>query len=119
MRISDWSSDVCSSDLRIVGLAEQQGVAWLPAEPELVVAFGDGSVHFYGTALRELARLDLGNDADNVRVDPRTAPVLVGYGKGGLATIDAASRRPPSVRSTIGDPTTLFMVPGHGLLICA
>src|SRR3546814_4959619 len=109
MRISDWSSDVCSSDLRIVGLAEQQGVAWLPAEHELVVAFGDGSVHFYGTDLRELARIDLGNDADNVRVDPRNAHVLVGYGKGGLATIDAASGRTLSVRSTCGDADDLFL----------
>src|SRR3546814_6847851 len=115
MRISDWSSDVCSSDLRIVGLAEQQGVAWLPAEHELVVAFGDGSVHFYGTDLRELARIDLGNDADNVRVDPRNAHVLVGYGKGGLATIDAASGRTLSVRSTCGDADDLFLVRGHVL----
>jgi len=103
---------------RIVGLAEQQGVAWLPAEHELVVAFGDGSVHFYGTDLRELARIDLGNDADNVRVDPRNAHVLVGYGKGGLATIDAASGRTLSVRSTCGDADDLFLVRGHVLLIC-
>src|SRR3546814_16431422 len=87
---------------RIVGLAEQQGVAWLPAEHELVVAFGDGSVHFYGTDLRELARIDLGNDAANVRVDPRNAHVLVGYGNGGLATTDAARGRTLSVRSTCG-----------------
>ena len=103
---------------RIVGLAEQQSVAWLPAEHELVVAFGDGSVHFYGTDLRELARIDLGNDADNVRVDPRNAHVLVGYGKGGLATIDAASGRTLSVRSTCGDADDLFLVRGHVLLIC-
>src|SRR3546814_6594739 len=85
MRISDWSSDVCSSDL---------------------------------TDLRELARIDLGNDADNVRVDPRNAHVLVGYGKGGLATIDAASGRTLSVRSTCGDADDLFLVRGHVLLIC-
>ncbi|SCW94514.1 hypothetical protein SAMN02927924_04518 [Sphingobium faniae] len=73
---------------RIAGLTEPQGVAWLPAQRELVVACGDGSVHFYDTDRRELARIDLGNDADNVRVDPRNGHVLVGYGKGGLATID-------------------------------
>jgi len=39
----------------------------------------------------------LGNDADNVRVDPRTGNVIVGYGTGGLAIID------PEKRSKIGD----------------
>src|SRR3546814_1416702 len=62
--------------------------------------------------------MDLGNDADNVRVDPRNAHVLVGYGKGGLATIDAASGRTLSVRSTCGDADDLFLVRGHVLLIC-
>src|SRR3546814_3683811 len=109
MRISDWSSDVCSSDLRIVGLAEQQGVAWLPAEHELVVAFGDGSVHFYGTDLRELARIDLGHDADNVRVDPRNAHVLVGYGQSRLAPLDAAIGPTLSFPSTFCVSAYLFL----------
>jgi DNA-binding beta-propeller fold protein YncE len=73
---------------RITGLAEPQGVAWLAAERELVVACGDGTVRFYDADRHELARIDLGDDADNVRVDPRNGHVVVGYGKGGLATID-------------------------------
>lgn len=73
---------------RIAGLGEPQGVAWLPATRELVVACGDGSVRFYGADHHELARIDLGDDADNVRVDPRNGHVVVGYGKGALATID-------------------------------
>jgi len=73
---------------RIAGLREPQGVAWLPATRELVVACGDGSVRFYDADRRELARIDLGDDADNVRVDPRNGHVIVGYGKGALATID-------------------------------
>ena len=39
----------------------------------------------------------LGSDADNVRVDPRTGSVIVGYGSGGLAIID------PEKKSKIGD----------------
>src|SRR3546814_16584827 len=62
--------------------------------------------------------MDLGNDADNVRVDPRNAHVLVGYGKGGLATIDAARGRTLSVRSTCGDADGLFLVRGPVLLTC-
>lgn len=88
---------------RIAGLAEPQGVAWLPAQRELVVACGDGSVRFYGIDHRELARIDLGDDADNVRVDPRNGHVIIGYGKGGLATIDP-------IHHTILDRLTL---PGH------
>jgi DNA-binding beta-propeller fold protein YncE len=34
--------------------------------------------------------IPLGDDADNVRVDPRNGHVLVGYGDGGLAIIDPA-----------------------------
>ncbi len=78
---------------RIAGLSEPQGVAWLPDARELVVACGDGSVHFYAGDRHELARVDLGDDADNVRVDPRNGHVLVGYGKGGLATIDPRSHK--------------------------
>lgn len=76
---------------RIAGLSEPQGVAWLAHERELVVACGDGTVHFYAADLRELARIDLGEDADNVRIDPRNGHVIIGYGTGGLATIDPAS----------------------------
>lgn len=78
---------------RIAGLSEPQGVAWLPAERELVVACGDGSVRFYAPDRRELARIDLGDDADNVRVDPRNGHVIVGYGKGALATIDPVAHK--------------------------
>ncbi|WOF44987.1 hypothetical protein KNJ79_08975 [Sphingopyxis indica] len=88
---------------RITGLAEPQGVAWLPAERELVVACGDGSVRFYDADRHELAWIDLGEDADNVRADPRNGHVVVGYGKGGLATIDP-------VRHAVLSRLTL---PGH------
>jgi len=38
-------------------------------------------------------RIHLGDDADNVRVDAAANQVLVSYGNGALAVIDAASRR--------------------------
>jgi hypothetical protein len=79
---------------RISGLKDPQGLAWLADRGELVVACGDGSVHFYSGADRhELARLTPGDDADNIRVDPRNGHVIVGYGAGGLATIDPATHR--------------------------
>lgn len=81
---------------RIAGLTEPQGVAWFPAEHELVVACGDGSVHFYDAERREVARINLGDDADNVRVDPRS-------GLSSSAMKKVAS--PRSIRSTISFST--------------
>jgi len=78
---------------RIGGLKEPQGLAYLPERDELVVASGDGSVRFYhGEDLAPAGRIDLGDDADNVRVDPRNGHVVVGFGSGALAVIDPASR---------------------------
>jgi hypothetical protein len=54
---------------------------------------GDGSVRILGgDDFAPIGRIDLGDDADNVRVDGQHNRVLVGYGKGALAIIDPASR---------------------------
>src|SRR5258706_5409206 len=75
---------------RISGLNEPQGVAYLPGPDLFVVANGgDGAVRFYGgNDFAPRGVLNLGDDADNVRVDPRNGQVLAGYGDGGLAVID-------------------------------
>jgi DNA-binding beta-propeller fold protein YncE len=90
---------------RINGLKEPQGIAYLPAQDLIVVASGgDGSVRFFRAAdLLSVGTIALGDDADNVRVDPATGHVLVGYGAGGLAIID------PSTRSKLED----IKLPGH------
>jgi hypothetical protein len=79
---------------RIAGLAQPQGIAFAPGVDLLVVASaGDGSVRFYrGDDFTPAGRIDLGDDADNVRLEPRSGRVVVGYGSGGLALIDPASR---------------------------
>ncbi|HEY2658362.1 MAG TPA: hypothetical protein VGI79_01475 [Caulobacteraceae bacterium] len=79
---------------RISGLKEPQGLAYLPERNELVVASGgDGMVRFYRADDLSLAgSLALGDDADNVRVDPRSGRLIIGYGSGALAVIDPASR---------------------------
>jgi hypothetical protein len=79
---------------RITGLKEPQGLGYIPSRGELVVATGgDGMVRFYrGADLSLLGALNLGDDADNVRVDHQTDRVVaVGYGTA-LAVIDPASR---------------------------
>ncbi|MFL5265735.1 MAG: YncE family protein [Stellaceae bacterium] len=46
----------------------------------------------HGEDLASVGRIELRNDADNVRVDAQRRRVLVGYGKGALAVIDPATR---------------------------
>jgi DNA-binding beta-propeller fold protein YncE len=78
---------------RIAGLREPQGVAYAPFADSIYVAnAGDGSVRVLrGEDLAEVGRVELGDDADNVRVDAQRSRVLIGYGKGALAVIDPAS----------------------------
>jgi DNA-binding beta-propeller fold protein YncE len=78
----------------ITRLAEPQGVGYEPSSDTLYVANGgDGSVRlYYGADYAENGRIDLGDDADNIRVDPDTKRILVGYGRGAIATIDRATR---------------------------
>jgi YVTN family beta-propeller protein len=79
---------------RISGLSEPQGVAYVPFADSVYVAnAGDGSVRVLrGDDLAPIGRIELGDDADNVRVDAPRNRVLVGYGKGALAIIDPATR---------------------------
>lgn len=84
---------------RIAGLKEPQGVAYVANQDLIVVASaGDGTVRFFRAAdLSPSGTIDLRDDADNVRIDPITGHVLVGYDSGGLAVID------PANGSKIGD----------------
>ena len=79
---------------RIDGLSEPQGVAYVLFTDSVFVAnAGDGSVRVLrGDDLTPMGRIELGDDADNVRVDAARNRVLVGYGKGALAVIDPASQ---------------------------
>jgi DNA-binding beta-propeller fold protein YncE len=77
----------------IEGLKEPQGLAYVASTDTLLVAnAGDGSVRlFRGSDYEPAGRIDLGDDADNIRVDAASNHVFVGYGNGALATIDLAT----------------------------
>lgn len=79
---------------RIPGLKEPQGVGYVPfADAVYVANAGDGSVRVLrGDDFAPAGRVELGDDADNVRVDAPRNWVLVGYGKGALAVIDSATQ---------------------------
>ncbi|KWV46981.1 hypothetical protein AS156_21040 [Bradyrhizobium macuxiense] len=80
---------------RITGLKEPQGVGYEPSSDTLYVANArDGSLKFFkGEAYEAAGGIDLGGDADNIRIDASAGHVVIGYGEGRLAVLDAATRK--------------------------
>jgi len=77
------------------GIREPQGIAYEPSTDTVYVASaGDGSVHLLrGEDLTTAGAIELGEDADNIRIDLHSNRVLVGYGSGALAVIDPGRRQ--------------------------
>jgi DNA-binding beta-propeller fold protein YncE len=89
----------------ITGLGAPQGVAYAFAQNRLYVANDKGGLcNIYdGKSLALVGKLDLADDADNVRYDNAANRVFVGYGNGALGVIEAATGK--LVRS--------IKLPGH------
>jgi len=83
----------------ISGLKQPQSVGYhQPTDTLYVANAGDGSVRmFSGPDYSAAGQIDLGDDADNVRIDGTANRIIVGYGNGALAVID------PKTRSKIVD----------------
>jgi hypothetical protein len=77
------------------GIREPQGIAYEPSTDTVYVASaGEGSVHLLrGEDLTTAGAIELGEDADNIRIDLHSNRVLVGYGSGALAVIDPGRRQ--------------------------
>jgi DNA-binding beta-propeller fold protein YncE len=91
---------------RIAGLREPQGVGYDKASDTLFVAnAANGSVRvFQGENYNPVSHIDLGDDADNIRIDPTAHQVFVGYGSGALALIDPTQRRKTADIALKGHP---------------
>jgi YVTN family beta-propeller protein len=78
----------------IPGLNEPQGVGYEPSTDTLFVANArDGSVRLLdGAEYKATGRIELGSDADNVRIDAAAKRVVVGFADGGLAVLDPSTR---------------------------
>ncbi len=78
---------------RFDGLREPQGIGYAPAADVIAIASaGDGSVRLFRAGdFVPMATIALGDDADNIRLEPLSGHLVVGYGAGGLAVIDPAS----------------------------
>src|SRR5262245_37061424 len=90
----------------ITGLREPQGVRFAPEVNRIFVANGsDGTARAYdASTFAMISSLNLGDDADNVRYDPVTAQILVGYGGGALAILDAKTMKSTGSIKLSGHP---------------
>ena len=90
---------------RFTGLREPQGVGYAERSDVILIAnAGDGSVLLFNAAdFSPAGAVSLGNDADNVRIDPRNGLAVIGYGGGGLALID------PTAHAKVAD----IRLPAH------
>jgi len=84
----------------ISGLAEPQGVLYQPEKNRLWIANGkDGTVRIFDAQTLQLVRrVELGDDADNIRRDAATGRVFVGYGSGGIAVFDSDANKVADVK---------------------
>ena len=73
----------------IKGLKEPQGLAYAPSNGAIYVAGGgDGTVRSFDShTLKPLRDIKLGEDADNLRLDPARSQLLAGYGGGAIAIL--------------------------------
>lgn len=100
----------------ITGLSEPQGVGYEPSTDTLYVANArDGSVRLYeANEYKPIGRIDLGGDADNIRIDELSKRVIVGYGDGGLAVLDPATRSKVQSVPLKAHPESFQLEPNSG-----
>ena len=111
----------------VMGLAEPQGVVFLPATGRFAVACGrDGSLRYYdGATYAPADVLDLGDDADNVRFEADTGRLYVGFGEGGIAVVEKAKKtaemrlpgHPEAFALQSKGPRIFVNVPGAGSVV--
>lgn len=79
----------------ISGLNEPQGVGYEPTTDTVFVANAkDGTVKLFdGNDYKATGQIELGSDADNIRIDVAARTVIVGYGNGALGYIDPVAHR--------------------------
>jgi DNA-binding beta-propeller fold protein YncE len=75
----------------ITGLGAPQGVAYVPELDRIFVANDEGGICkiYDGKSYQPIAEVDLKDDADNVRYDESLKRIYIGFGGGGIETINA------------------------------
>src|SRR5436189_3903853 len=75
----------------ITGLGAPQGIAYIPELNRIFVANDKGGICkiYDGKSFQAAGELDFRDDADNVRYDGATKKLYVGFGRGGIAIVNA------------------------------
>lgn len=96
-----------------------QGVAFLPRTNEVAVANRNtGTLLFLDAADgHERHRLDFGSEADNLHYVPSLDTLVLGYGDGGVALIEASTGRIKSRTEVGGHPEGLQVQASTGLVV--
>ena len=97
----------------VSGFDEPQGIGYEYSTDTVYVAnAGDGSVRmFRGEDFTPIGEIDLGDDADNVRIDRGARRVYVGYGDGALAVIDPTTHERIADIALKGHPESFQLDP--------
>ena len=116
VEVVDLTSGVRTQSL--LGFQEPQGIAYVPECDRLFVANGgDGTCRILdGHSFKTIASIAVGDDADNVRYDPKSRKVYIGYGNGGLAVLDAKSGKRLEDIHLAGHPEAFQMEKGGSRL---
>lgn len=93
-------------DGQIQGLNAPQGVAYIPEVDKLFVTNSHGGQCkiYDGGSLAELKTLQFTDNADQIRYDAGQQQVLVGYGNGGIAVLDAVTGKGLANITLLGHP---------------
>jgi DNA-binding beta-propeller fold protein YncE len=103
------------------GLNEPQGIAFVPTSGRIVVSnSGDGSCAiFNGGNYQHLGSVSFSDDADQLRYDPSSQRIFVGYGDGAIGIIDTRTWKLIPDQFQLGAHPESFQLdePGHRLFV--
>ena len=100
------------------GFREPQGIAAVPETSAIAVANGQGGTvqMFDRVDFHALKTVSLGDDPDNVRFEPSTKRLYVGYGNGAVAAIDVVNGQRVGEMKLAGHPES-FQLESQGARI--
>jgi DNA-binding beta-propeller fold protein YncE len=98
----------------VSGLKEPQGIVYVAQTRQVVTACGgDGMVvAFDAETLDEKQRLDVGDDADNIRLESDGKTLIVGHDDGALSIFDAHTFKKSGEVKLPGHPESFQLEPG-------
>ncbi len=97
----------------VKGLTEPQGIVFVPATHQFVVACGgDGTVRSFDVSgLTETAKAEVGDDTDNMRLDAEGRVIFVGHSSGAIAILEAATLKKTGEVKFEGHPESFQLEP--------